>query len=106
MTICHVALTVLAGVYSELGVTEWAAALTDQALGIHERLHGADSELIGMNLRQKASLAIARGDADSGDRLGRGAPRRLSLRGVHRDEAVKRFRRVEPQRCAKVSEIE
>ena len=33
-------------------------------------------------------------------------PRRLSLRGVHRHEAMKRFRRVEPQRCAKVSEIE
>ncbi len=58
-------LTVLAGIYAELGVTERAAALTDQALDIHERLHGADSALVGTNLRQKASLAIARGDADT-----------------------------------------
>ena len=57
-------LTVLAGIYAELGVTERAAALTDQAIDIHERLHGADSGLVGTNLRQKASLAIARGDAD------------------------------------------
>jgi eukaryotic-like serine/threonine-protein kinase len=66
-------LTVLAGVYAELGVTERAAALTDQALGIHERLQGADGELVGTNLRQKASLAIARGDPDTADRFARRA---------------------------------
>jgi serine/threonine protein kinase len=66
-------LTVLAGVYAELGVTDRAAALTDQALGIHERLEGADSRLVATNLRQKASLAIARGDADAGERFAREA---------------------------------
>ena len=66
-------LTVLGGIYAELGVTERAAALTNQAFDIHERLDGADSELVGTNLRQKASLAFARGDADSGDRLAREA---------------------------------
>jgi serine/threonine-protein kinase len=66
-------LTVLASVYAELGVTERAAALTDQALGIHERLQGADGELVGTNLRQKATLAIARGDPDTADRLARQA---------------------------------
>ena len=66
-------LTVLAGIYAELGVTERAGALTDQALGIHERLHGANSELAGTNLRQKASLAVARGDADTADRFAREA---------------------------------
>jgi serine/threonine-protein kinase len=66
-------LTVLAGIYGELGITERASALTDQALDIHERLHGANSELVGTNLRQKASLAVARGEADTADRFAREA---------------------------------
>ena len=82
-------LTVLAGIYAELGVTERAAALTDQALDIHERLHGADSELVGTNLRQKASLAIARGDADTADRFAREAlaRHRRAHGNLHQDVA-------------------
>ena len=64
-------LTVLAGIYGELGITERAAPLTDQALAIHERLYGADSPLVATNLRQKAKLALARGDADTADRFAR-----------------------------------
>jgi serine/threonine protein kinase len=66
-------LTVLAGVYAELGVTDRAGALTDQAFEIHQRLHGGDSHLVATNMRQKASLAVARGDANSADRLVREA---------------------------------
>ena len=66
-------LTVLAGIYGVLGITERAATLTDQALALHERLYGADSALAATNLRQKASLALARGDADTADRLAREA---------------------------------
>ena len=66
-------LTVLGGIYAELGVTERAAALTEQALDIHERLYGANSERVGTNLRQKASLAVARGDADTAERFAREA---------------------------------
>src|SRR4029450_10470963 len=66
-------LTVLAGIYGELGVTERAAALTDQALAIHERLYGADSPLVATNLRQKATLALARSDADAADGCARAA---------------------------------
>jgi serine/threonine protein kinase len=82
-------LTVLAGIYAELGVTERAAALTDQALDIHQRLHGANSELVGTNLRQKASLAIAQGDADTGDRLAREAleKHRQAYGNLHQDVA-------------------
>ena len=66
-------LTVLAGVYSELGITDRATPLTDQALAIHERLYGADSPLVATNLRQKATLALARSDADTADRFARAA---------------------------------
>jgi serine/threonine-protein kinase len=82
-------LTVLGGIYAELGVTERAAALTDQALDLHERLHGADSELVGTNLRQKASLAVARGDPDTADRFAREALaiHRRAYGNVHGDVA-------------------
>jgi len=66
-------LTVLAGVYKELGITERAAPLTDQALAIHERLYGADSAPVATNLRQKASLAKAQSDFDTADRFARDA---------------------------------
>ena len=66
-------LTVLAGIYAELGITDRATPLTDQALDIHERLYGADSALVATNLRQKASLALARRDADTADRFARAA---------------------------------
>jgi eukaryotic-like serine/threonine-protein kinase len=66
-------LTVLAGIYAELGGTERATALNDQALDIHERLHGTNSGLVGTNLRQKASLAVARGDVDTAERFAREA---------------------------------
>jgi serine/threonine-protein kinase len=82
-------LTVLAGVYAELGVTERAGALTDQAFDIHERLHGADSALAATNLRQKASLAVARGDADTADRFAREAlaRHRRAHGSLHQDVA-------------------
>ena len=82
-------LTVLGGIYAELGVTERAAALTDQALDIHQRLHGTDSELVGTNLRQKASLAVARGDADTADRFVREAltTHRRAHGNLHEDVA-------------------
>jgi serine/threonine-protein kinase len=66
-------LTVLAGIYAELGVTDRATPLTDQALDIHQREYGADSPLVATNLRQKASLALARGELDTADRLAREA---------------------------------
>src|SRR5262245_30322385 len=66
-------LTVLAGVYSELGITDRAAPLVEQALGIHERLYGTDSPLVATSLRQKAALALARSDIDAADRLARAA---------------------------------
>jgi serine/threonine-protein kinase len=66
-------LTVLAGIYTELGITDRATPLTDQARDIHERLYGADSPLVATNLRQKATLALARSDADTADRLARAA---------------------------------
>jgi serine/threonine-protein kinase len=59
--------TVLAGIYAELGVTDRASALTDQALAIHERLHGADSPLAATNLRQKATLALGRSDGEAAE---------------------------------------
>ena len=82
-------LTVLGGIYAELGVTERAAALTEQALDIHQRLHGADSGLVGTNLRQKASLAVARGEADTADRLVREAlaRHRRAYGNVHEEVA-------------------
>jgi eukaryotic-like serine/threonine-protein kinase len=66
-------LTVLAGVYTELGISDRATPMTDQALAIHERLYGADSPLVATNLRQKATLALARSDADAADRFARAA---------------------------------
>ncbi|HEU4693121.1 MAG TPA: serine/threonine-protein kinase, partial [Vicinamibacterales bacterium] len=66
-------LTVLAGIYIRLGVTDRASALTDHALAIHERLYGPDSALAATNLRQKATLALERGDADTADRFAREA---------------------------------
>ena len=82
-------LTVLAGIYGELGITERAAPLTDQALAIHERLYGADSPLVATNLRQKASLALARGDADTADRFARQAleKHRRAYGNLHQDLA-------------------
>ncbi len=82
-------LTVLAGIYGELGITERAAPLTDQALAIHERLYGADSPLVATNLRQKASLALARGDADTADRFAREAleRHRRAYGNLHQDVA-------------------
>jgi serine/threonine-protein kinase len=65
--------TVLAGIYIRLGVTDRASALTDQALAIHERLYGPDSALAATNLRQKATLALERGDADTAERFAREA---------------------------------
>jgi serine/threonine-protein kinase len=66
-------LTVLAGIYGALGISERAGALTEQALDIHQRLYGADSPLVATNLRQQATLALARSDADTADRLTRSA---------------------------------
>jgi serine/threonine-protein kinase len=66
-------LTVLAAIYAELAMTDRADALTDRARDIHEQLYGADSPLVGTNLRQKATLALARSDADSADRFARAA---------------------------------
>ena len=82
-------LTVLAGIYGELGITERAAPLTDQALAIHERLYGADSPLVATNLRQKAKLALARGDADTADRFAREAleRHRRAYGNLHQDVA-------------------
>jgi len=82
-------LTVLAGIYGELGVTERATQLTDQALAIHERLYGADSPLVATNLRQKATLALARGDADTADRFARAAleKHRRAYGDLHQDVA-------------------
>jgi serine/threonine-protein kinase len=74
-------LTVLAGVYGELGITERAAPLTDQAFAIHERLYGDDSPLVATTLRQKASLALARSDADTADRFARAALSRRTRAG-------------------------
>jgi len=82
-------LTVLAGIYKELGLTERAAPLTDQALAVHERLYGADSALVATNLRQKASLALARNDADTADRFAREAleRHRRAYGNLHQDVA-------------------
>jgi eukaryotic-like serine/threonine-protein kinase len=82
-------LTVLAGIYAELGVTERASTLTDQALEIHQRLYGADSALVATNVRQRASLAVARGDADAGARFAREAvtTHRRVYGSVHPDVA-------------------
>ncbi len=66
-------LTVLAGIYIQLGVTDRASALTDQARAIHERLYGPDSPSVATNLRQKATLALARSDADTAERFAREA---------------------------------
>jgi serine/threonine-protein kinase len=82
-------LTVLAGIYAELGITERAAPLTDEALAIHERLYGADSPLVATNLRQQAALALARSDADTGERLAREAleKHRRAYGSLHQDVA-------------------
>ena len=82
-------LTVLAGVYEELGLTERAAPLNDQALGVHERLYGADSPLVATNLRQKAKLALARSDVDTADRFAREAleRHRRAYGNLHQDVA-------------------
>jgi serine/threonine-protein kinase len=66
-------LTVLAGVYTELGVIDRAGALADRALATHERLEGPDSGKVAINLRQKASLAVAAGDSEQAERLARRA---------------------------------
>jgi len=66
-------LTVLAGVYTELGIGDRATPLTDQARAIHERLYGADSAAVATNVRQRANLALLRGDADAADRFAREA---------------------------------
>ena len=82
-------LTVLAGIYGELGIIERAAPLTDEAFAIHERLYGADSPLVATNLRQKAKLALARGDADTADRFARQAleGHRRGYGNLHQDLA-------------------
>jgi serine/threonine-protein kinase len=82
-------LTVLAGIYRELGVTERATPLTDQALAIHERLYGADSARVATNLRQKASLALARGDTDTAYGFAREAleKHRRAYGNLHQDVA-------------------
>jgi len=82
-------LTVLAGVYTELGITERATPLTDQARALHERLYGADSALVATNLRQQANLALLRGDADTADRLAREAleKHRRAYGHLHQDVA-------------------
>ncbi len=82
-------LTVLAGIYAELGVSDRAAALADQALNLHERLYGTNSALVGTNLRQKASLAAARGDAATADRFARDAlaRHRHAYGNLHQDVA-------------------
>jgi serine/threonine-protein kinase len=82
-------LTVLAGIYGELGIAERAAPLTDQALAIHERLYGADSPLVATNLQQKAKLALARGDADTADRFAQQAleRHRRAYGNLHQDLA-------------------
>jgi serine/threonine-protein kinase len=82
-------LTVLAGIYSELGVTERAGALSDQAFALHERLYGDDSAFVATNLRQKASVAIARGDAATAERFAREAlaKHRRAYGGLHQEVA-------------------
>jgi serine/threonine-protein kinase len=82
-------LTVLAGIYAELGVTDRATPLTDQALDIHQRLYGADSPLVATNLRQKATLALARSDAESAERFARAAleKHRRAYGNLHQDVA-------------------
>ena len=82
-------LTVLAGIYGELGITDRATPLTDQALAIHERLYGADSPLVATNVRQKAMLALARGDSDTADRFAREAleKHRRAYGNLHQDVA-------------------
>ena len=66
-------LTALAGIYAELGVLDRAAALNDEALAIHERLHGSGSDPVATNLRQQASLAAAKGSAKEAEALARRA---------------------------------
>jgi serine/threonine-protein kinase len=66
-------LTVLAGIYAELGVVDRAGALAAEALQINEHRLGPDSVAAGVNLRQQAALAIARGDAAAGEDLARRA---------------------------------
>ena len=71
-------LTVLSGIYAELGIVDRAAALTDEALKIHEALHGPGSDPVATNLRQQASLAAAKGDAKAAEGLAR---RALAIHG-------------------------
>lgn len=66
-------LTVLAGIYGELGIADRSGALTDRARELHEQLYGADSPQVATNLRQKATQALARSDADTADRYVRAA---------------------------------
>jgi eukaryotic-like serine/threonine-protein kinase len=82
-------LTVLAGVYTELGIGDRATPLTDQARAIHERLYGADSAPVATNLRQQANLALLRGDADAADRFAREAleKHRRAHGNLHQDVA-------------------
>jgi serine/threonine-protein kinase len=82
-------LTVLAGVYIQLRITDRAGALTDQALAIHERLYGADSAPVATNLRQQANLALTRSDLDTADRLARDAleKHRRAYGNLHEDVA-------------------
>jgi serine/threonine-protein kinase len=66
-------LTVLTGVYTELGVIDRAGALADRALATHERLEGSNSSKVAVNLRQKASLALAAGQTQQAERSARRA---------------------------------
>src|SRR5690606_19552542 len=61
--------TVLAGVYAELGVLDRSGAMAEAALTTHEQLYGPRHPRVANNLRQLASLAVARGDAASATAL-------------------------------------
>ena len=73
--------TVLAGVYTELGVLDRAGTLAEEALKTHEQLYGPRHPRVANNLRQLASLAVARGDAAAGADLARRAL------AIHREHA-------------------
>jgi serine/threonine-protein kinase len=66
-------LTVLAGIYAELGVTDRAGELAGEALGVHESLYGDGDRRAATNLRQQAALAAARGDLEAAEPLARRA---------------------------------
>ena len=82
-------LTVLSGIYLELGLDERAVPLTDQALATHQRLYGADSAPVATNLRQKASVALAEGKPDAAERLAQEAltMHRRAYGNLHQDVA-------------------